>query len=77
MAKALDYKGFIDYAEKHYYKGGDSYVECWDEKTFSEYVENFGPITKSSALTMFRENYAMEREYEAAARWYAGEGIGW
>ena len=77
MAKALDYKGFIDYAEKHYDKGGDSYVECWDEKTFNEYVEKFGPITKRGALAMFRENRMIEHEYEAAARWYAGEGIGW
>lgn len=74
MAKELTYAEFIEYAEKHYTKGGDSYVECWDEKTFNEYVGMFGPITKSVALAMLRENLTMEREYEAAARWYAGEG---
>lgn len=28
-------------------------VECWDENTFNEYVNEFGPITEKVALDMF------------------------
>lgn len=76
MAKPvpLTYKEFIDLAQKHYYKGGDSYVECWDEKVFNEYVEQFRPIYKTTALKMFRDNHDIEKDEAAARRWYAGEG---
>lgn len=62
MAKALTYDELMDYAKKHYYKGGDATYECWDERTFNEFVKEFGPITKSRALSMFRFDYEMERE---------------
>jgi hypothetical protein len=76
MAKRtpLTYKEFIDLAQKYYYKGGDSYVECWDEKMFNEWVEQVRPIYKTSALEMFRRNLDEERDQAAARRWYAGEG---
>lgn len=61
-AKALNYEEFIAYAQKHYNKGGDVYVECWDERDFGEYVAMFGQVTKSAALKMFREMYDHERD---------------
>ena len=53
-AKALTYSELMDYALKHYDKGGDATYECWDERTFNDYVAMFGPITKAKALQMFR-----------------------
>lgn len=72
-AKILTYPEFIDYALAHYNKGGDTFYECWDLRTFQSYVEQFGAITKSKALKMFREQKAIDDEYRAAARWFSGE----
>ena len=62
MAKAMTYEELIEYAEKHYNKGGDSVVECWDKKTFDIYVKEFGPITKRRALQMFKLYYEVDRD---------------
>lgn len=62
MAKAMTYEEFIEYAKKHYNKGGDGYVECWDRKTYDEYVEMFGPITRTKARAMFKTSYEVERD---------------
>lgn len=62
MAKALTYVELMDYAKAHYNKGGDATYECWDERTFNEYVKMFGPITKRRALEMFRLDREMARE---------------
>lgn len=67
MAKALTYEELIEYARKHYNKGGDGIFECWDKKTFDYYVKEFGPITKSRALEMFRLDYEIARD---RAGWY-------
>lgn len=69
MAKGLTYDELIDYAKTHYAKGGDSIFECWDERTYREYIDLFGPITKRRALAMFRDSYEQEREYAAMANW--------
>lgn len=68
-AKGLSYVELIDYAKKHYNKGGDGVYECWDEATYNEYVAEFGPITKRDALEMFRTNYAVRKDIEATAWW--------
>ena len=39
MAKALTYEELIEYAMKHYSKGGDVVVECWGRNEFDEYVK--------------------------------------
>lgn len=62
MAKTMTYGELIEYAKAHYNKGGDDIYECWDERTFDEYVSMFGTITKSKALEMFRFNYQMQKE---------------
>ena len=66
-AKAMTYEELIEYAKQHYDKGGDGVYECWDRKTFDEYVEEFGPITKSKALEMFKLSYEIDRD---RAGWY-------
>ena len=62
MAKALTYEELMDYAKANYTRGGDMTYECWDEKTFDEFVREFGPITKRVALKLFRWDYEYERE---------------
>ena len=59
-AKVLSFEEFIALAMKHYNKGGDGYVECWDRKVFDEYVADCGPITRSRALGMFRDSYDID-----------------
>lgn len=54
MAKILNYQEFMDLSRQYYSKGGDGYYECWDKKTFDEYVKMFGDITKSKALKMYK-----------------------
>ena len=67
MAKTLTYQEFMDYAKKYYNRGGDSFYECWDEKTFKEYTEQWGGITKGEALKMFRREY--DHEKDVAGYW--------
>lgn len=66
-AKTLNYNELIEYARQHYNKGGDAIFECWDEQTFLEYVELFGPITKRKALEMFKIQY--QNELDMMASW--------
>lgn len=73
MAKYLTYKELIDLALKHYTVGGDSIYECWDEKVFNEYVKDFGKITKTKALEMFKLQYEADQEHFEAARHFSGE----
>lgn len=61
-AKALNFEELMEYAKKHYNRGGDATYECWDERTFNDYVEEFGPITKSKALQMFKLDYEIQRD---------------
>lgn len=67
MAKILTYEEFMDYAKKHYERGGDSYFECWDERTFAEYTAKWGGITRSEALKMFRRE--LDHERDVAGYW--------
>lgn len=71
-ANAITYDQFIELAKANYYKGGDSFYECWDERTFNDYVKMFKPITEKKALQMFKDNADIEAEYDAAARWGSG-----
>ena len=42
---ALTFDQFMALARENYGKGGDGYVECWDDRTFAYFVKEFGPIT--------------------------------
>lgn len=66
-AAGLTYNELMELAKQNYNKGGDGVFECWDERTYNEYVELFGAITKRGALAMFRRNYSIDREYAATA----------
>lgn len=63
----LTYEEFIALAKTKYNEGGDGYVECWDERTFAYFVEEFGPIYKKRALQMFTEALDEEKEERAIA----------
>lgn len=69
MSKAvvLDYEGLMEYALQHYEQGGDMTYECWGRREFDEYVAQFGPITKSKALKMFRRDNEYRHEIESTA----------
>lgn len=51
--RALTYEEFIALAKANYAKGGELFVECWDERTFLYFTKNFGPITESRTLATF------------------------
>lgn len=67
--RALSYEEFIALAREHYSRGGDVAVECWDKRVFDDYVEMFGPVTKTKALRMFRSWRAEAEEMAAMAGW--------
>ena len=67
MDKVLTYDEFMELSLAHYNKGGDGYYECWDERQFNEYVAEFGPITKSKALEMYKLSQSIEVDM---AGWY-------
>lgn len=64
MAKArnLSFDEFMALANENYSNGGDSIVECWDERTFNEYVSMFGPVTKGKAMKMFKLHRSVDRD---------------
>lgn len=66
--RALTYEEFIALAKANYTKGGDGYVECWDDRTFTYFVKEFGPITKTQALQMFAAAFDEEKEERAIAQ---------
>ncbi len=71
--RALTYAELMALARENYNKGGDGYVECWDERTFAYFVKEFGPITKARALQMFAAAFDEEKE-ERAIRNAAAKG---
>ncbi len=66
--RALTYEEFIALAKANYTKGGDGYVECWDDRTFTYFVKEFGPITRASALDAFAQALDQEKEERAIAQ---------
>ena len=63
--KALTNEEFISLAKENYNKGGDVAVECWERREFDYYVKDFGPVTKTKALQMFKTWRSQEKEQEA------------
>lgn len=63
MTKSLSFKEFMKLANQYYNKGGDSFVECWDESTFKECTSCFGNITKRKALQMFKTQKNIQDDY--------------
>ena len=48
MIKISDVWTFDEFAQSV-----ENQRKCWDENTFNEYVNEFGPITEKVALDMF------------------------
>lgn len=69
MKKALTWKEFYKLALRNYENGGDGIVECWDENTFNEYVNEFGPITEKVALNMFDTAVDVWNDMQGYADW--------
>lgn len=65
---ALTFDQFMALARENYGKGGDGYVECWDDRTFAYFVKEFGPITRASALDAFAQALDQENEERAIAQ---------
>lgn len=69
MKKSLNWKEFYKLALRNYENGGDGIVECWDENTFNEYVNEFGPITEKVALDMFDTAEDIWNDMQGYADW--------
>lgn len=54
MNNNLTYEGFQALAREYYTRGGDTVVECWDERDFHEWVEECGPMSHQDALNIFK-----------------------
>ena len=65
MAQYLTYEQLMDYAKKHYNKGGDVTFECLDRKDFEE----MKPMTKRDALRMFAIDYEEEKAAKYFGEW--------
>lgn len=63
MNEILNYDELIALALEHYNEGGDGVYECWDKRCFEEHVEQFGDMTITKALDMFKLYKSMENEY--------------
>lgn len=59
---ALTYEQFKQLARQHYELGGKGYVACWDDRTFSYYIHEYGPITEAGALAMFAAAHNAEQQ---------------
>jgi hypothetical protein len=67
--KELTWKEFYKLALHNYENGGDGIVECWDENTFNEYVNEFGPITEKVAHDMFETAEEIWTDMRGYADW--------
>lgn len=65
--KALTYDELMKLAIENYSNGGDSTYECWDQRTFDDYVKQFGPITRAKALKMFLDD---KEQFDDMMGWY-------
>lgn len=69
---ALSFKDLYELARANYENGGDTIVECWDERTFNDYVREFGPITEKDALEMFSTCSEIEKDSYGTSEFYSG-----
>ena len=67
--KELTWEEFYNLALRNYTKGGDSFVECWNQLTFDCYVEGCGPLTEQVALEMFQTSLDIDANIRGYAEW--------
>ena len=66
---ALTFDQFMALARENYGKGGDGYVECWDDRTFAILLSTYlYRITRASALDAFAQALDQENEERAIAQ---------
>lgn len=63
--RALSFAEFMALAKANYAKGGDTFVECWDENTYEYWTREFGAFTKVSALQAFELSRSSMKRDEA------------
>ena len=44
-------------AKDKYNEGGDGVYECWDQKTFDDYVQMFGPVSRKTVRHIICQKY--------------------
>lgn len=59
-------------AMKNYEKGGDTIIECYEDKEIQELIDD-GIDTEKKLLKFFKDGYEINEEYRKAALW-AGYG---
>ncbi len=52
----LSFNEVMQYAGSNYYNGGDVISEHWDERTYNDYVKQFGPVTKRKLDKLFQQH---------------------
>ena len=57
-------------ALENYNKGGDTIVECYEDKQIEELIKS-GIDTEEKLLDWFKTQYEIDEEYRKAANWYA------
>ena len=57
-------------AMKNYCKGGDTIIECYEDKEIQELIDR-GINTEEKLIEMFQEQYEIDEEYRQAAKWHA------
>lgn len=57
-------------AMKNYSKGGDTIVECYEDKEIQQLIDR-GINTEKKLLKFFKDQYEVDEEYRAAAKWHA------
>lgn len=61
----LSFDEFMALAKANYKKGGDAFVECWDQNTYEYWIREFGAFTKVSALQAFELSRGSMKRDEA------------
>ena len=57
-------------AMKNYCKGGDTIVECYEDYQIQDLIDR-GVNTEKKLLKFFQDQYEIDEEYRAVAKWHA------
>lgn len=57
-------------AKENYNKGGDTIVECYEDKQIEELIK-LGVDTEEKLLDWFKNQFEIDEEYRKAALWHA------
>ena len=75
----MDIKKMRATAMRNYCNGGDTIVECMDDKQCQEFIDGFKHLDESgqekALMAFIREGYSITMEHKAAANYFSGEPI--